>query len=349
MQTKHQRMALVVVFSLMASMGVVILSAPATSAFEEGEAPNLDVHFNLKDDDTVLTPQTKADRAEEEARKTVYASFDDYGVARANRDWVDVGTWESVSVLYDQTVHFNTANLWWSEDGSSGGNDCDWRFTVRQNGEDIGAYTVTQEADHENGVLEETFGSGHGFNVPDISLVSGDTISVYIEYQGWEDIVLHYDNATYDSGFVVGGTPLTYIGVQKSGSNLNFEFVDAWKTSWTDNIRGEYIVLIDSDNILNTAAEAKEGQERPVANGSTAESTIVTWSSVTTPQVTILLDFDAYDPFDNSSSDKALVTLAVTASTSGGDGDDSPSLGFGGALIALAVVAIYMLQRRKNG
>lgn len=268
----------------------------AAPAEEKVWNPELDVHFNWKAEENQLSPESKLPE-EEETQQTVRAEYNDYGLVRSERQPVHVGEWISESVEYEQSLNLEFANLWYIEDGSSDDNACEWTFDVRKNGETVSEHTISCEDDHSDMVREAIFTSSDGFNPPTLELASGDQFSIDVTYEGWEDIVIYFDNITYDTGYQGRSAPLTFFKPDHKGARISFELVEAWPTNWNQQLRGDYIYLTTEEGKVDGRnAEVVQGKERQVgSNGTTVVSTIIIWTlEVKSLNASIMFDYAMY-------------------------------------------------------
>ena len=81
---------------LVFAFSALIIASASVNAEDEPtyENPELQLKFNLKEENNALSPQNKLP-GEPEATKTVQAQYDDYVGFRTNREPVNVGTWTS--------------------------------------------------------------------------------------------------------------------------------------------------------------------------------------------------------------------------------------------------------------
>ena len=94
-------------------------------AENETDDPEYTIHFNMKEDETTLSLQTKGPD-EPEAKKDVDADLDYVvpGAGAAGRNPVHVGEWISDKAMYRQIMRIESANLWYDESGEYDDNDC---------------------------------------------------------------------------------------------------------------------------------------------------------------------------------------------------------------------------------
>ena len=328
--------------------GALLLALPASAVETEPFGPELALHFNMKEDNS-LSPQSKLPD-EVATEKNVQADVDwDIGGILIGRNPVHVGEWVSDEVAYEQNFTLNTASIWYEEE--DGGNDCEWTFDVKVNDQSVSEQTVECQEDHPE-VGEETY----SLNV-ELLLVAGDIFSVDLTYEGWEDITIYHDNVTYDTGYDATSTPLTFFDVRMSSGTVAIEFTEAWPVDWNTNLKGGYVMLMGAEMWMadNDQAAVSDGAEHTMANGTVATGTVITWEQVTGKELNVKLHYTQFDHTGsggnggngtNGSASDPLITLTiVSASILGGDGDGL--LGLPGFPLFLAVPALAWAARRR--
>ncbi len=100
------------VFIAVVFAAIFIASINAISEEPEYENPEIDLKFNLKEDDG-LSPQNRLPE-EAGATKTVTADvdYDVFGI-KIGRNPVHVGTWTSEPVTFDVALNINSFDVWW--------------------------------------------------------------------------------------------------------------------------------------------------------------------------------------------------------------------------------------------
>ena len=125
----------ILVFSALAIAAIFLISFSASADEPVYENPELQLKFNLKEENDGLSPQNKLP-GEVEATKTVMAQYDDYVGFRTNRQPVDVGTWTSDPVEFDLSISIKSFDIWW-EDTEGSDDSCEWTITIKVNDQDI--------------------------------------------------------------------------------------------------------------------------------------------------------------------------------------------------------------------
>ena len=101
--------------SALIAIAIAAIFAMSFSASAEEptfEAPELELKFNLKEENDGLSPQNKLP-GEPEATRTVIAQSDNYIVVEAGRETVAVGSWTSEPVEFDISISITSFDIWW--------------------------------------------------------------------------------------------------------------------------------------------------------------------------------------------------------------------------------------------
>ncbi len=329
--------------------GALLLALSAGA--EEGEPlePELAISFNMKDDDLTLSPQNKLPD-EPETVKRVNAQYDEIFTIRRDQQPVNVGEWASDSVKYSREILIEEANIWWQEiDEGYGNGNCEWVFYIKLNDETV------QESSHDCGQRsdEEPYRSSYSLGT-NLTLEENDVFSVEITYEGTEDVDVYYDNVTYDTGYSVDSKPLSFYSASGSGSTVAIEFTEAWPVDWTNNLKGDYVMLMGADMGMadNNQASVSQGSDHEMANGTIATGTVITWNGVVGNELKIMLHYTQFDHMGgggngtNGTTNDPLVTLTIV--TTATISDDGGLLGLPGFPLLLAVPALAFAARRRR-
>jgi len=319
------------------------------------ENPDLQLKFNLKEtqnsegnDD--LSPQNKLPE-DPQATKTIIGQSDDYFFFEAGREPVDVGTWTSEPVEFDISIVVNSFDIWWESLESNNNDDCFWTIEIQQNGQQVSE--DESDCTHGGGEIEK---GTHALGTT-LDLVAGDTFGIDLTLTSWEDVKVHYDNVTYDSGLNVQGKHIFFFGAIWKGSEIDVEFAEAWPTNWETNLDGGYVMLMGDEGYMadNSNAEVIEGNEYSIAmSNGTAEitSTIITWTEVTGTGISLMMDYTSFDHMPSSGNGSAngtgnqpLVTVTLVKAKQL-LGDDGGLLGLPGFEMIIAIPALAFVARR---
>ena len=322
------------------------------------ENPDLQLKFNLKEtqnsegnDD--LSPQNKLPD-EAQATKTVVGQSDNYIFFEAGREPVAVGTWTSEPVEFDISIAVNSLDIWWESTESSSNDDCVWTIEIQQNGQQV----TEEDSDctHGGGEIEK---GTHALSTT-IDLVAGDTFGIDLTLTSWDDVKVHFDNVTYDSGLNVQGKHIFFFGAVWKGSEVDVEFAEAWPTNWETNLDGGYVMLMGDDMYMadNNKAEVTEGAEYSITmtNG-TADiiSTVIKWNEVTGTGISLMMDYTTFNHMPSSGNGSAngtgnqpIVTVNLIKAKQL-LGDEGGLLGLPGFEMILAIPALAFVARKfKN-
>ena len=349
---KRFAFAIVLVFSalIFASTNVIADEEP------EYENPDLQVKFNFKGEGDMLSPQTKLP-SEAETTKSVQADvdYDAPGLGKIGRNPVNVGTWTSEPVEFDLSISINSFDVWWEDTEDSNGDDsCEWTISIEHNGASVSEDT----SDCQHGGVDVAKGT-HNL-ATNIDLLAGDTLGINLQFEGWDDIKIYYDNVTYDTGLSVKGSHLFFFGAMWKSSEVSVEFAEAWPVNWDTNLDGGYVMLMGDEGYMadNSKAEVTEGNEYSItmSNGTAdVTSSIITWTEVTGIGISLMMDYTTFDhmpPTGNGSGNgtngtgkQALVTVKLVEPISL-LGDEGGLLGLPGFEVIIAVPALAFVARR---
>ena len=347
---------------LVFAFSALIIASVSVNAEDEPtyENPELQFKFNLKEtqnsegnDD--LSPQNKLP-SEPGGTKTVMADVEwDTFLGKVGRNPVDVGTWTSEPVGFDVSLSISSFDVWWEESPDEGGDDtCEWTITILQNDQQI--TEDSSGCQHDGSELAK---GTHSLSTT-VDLVAGDTISIDLVWEGWNDIKIHHDNVTFDTGLEIKSSSLFFFGAMWSGSEVNVEFAEAWPTNWETNLDGGYVMLMGDEGYMadNSKAEVTEGNEYSItmSNGTAdVTSSIITWTEVTGIGISLMMDYTTFDhmpPTGNGSGNgtngtgkQALVTVKLVEPISL-LGDEGGLLGLPGFEVIIAVPALAFVARR---
>jgi len=339
-------------FIAIAFAAMFLLSFSAAAEEPEYDNPELQLKFNLKEtknsegnDD--LSSQNKLPE-DSQATKTIVGQSDDYIFFEAGREPVDVGTWTSEPVEFDISISITSFDIWWESTESDSNDDCIWTIEIQHNGQQVSE----EDSDCTHGGGDIAKGT-HSLST-NIDLVTGDTFGIDLTLTSWDDVKIHYDNVTYDSGLNVKGNHLFFFGAIWKGSEINVEFAEAWPVNWETNLEGGFVMIMGADGYMadNSIAEVSEGPEYSItlSNG-TADitSTIIKWTDVTGIGIKLMMDYTTFDHMAGNSSANGTakpVLVSLTLEKAVGILGDDGVLGLPGFEIAIAIPAIIFVARR---
>ena len=331
---------------LIAMLGTII-AVPAGA--EEAQGDIGPIHLNMKKDET-LSPEVVSDPYNEaERRQPTQSHTSTPGSLDCLRqkDWVTIGTWTSPAVVYDVSLGGSALfNLWWWEDdqpsscptdtGDGYDAQAEFRWTLKLNGQNIATHTTG-----ENDASEPTEVTGSSQVQNTSHIARGENLELLIEYRAFEKIFYYLDNFTYQSGVHILANAVIPLAAEGRSSSVTLELAQAWPVNLQEALDGQYITATMKGEFAdNELAEIEEGREYQV-NNATIKSEAITWNTPYPGQATVSF---SYAP--NGTVDPVMIEV-VTIPGKEEEGGFRPGLGFGGALIALASVSIYLSKRRR--
>ena len=251
-------------------------------------------HLFLRDHDKLSTTLPIGSPA---TTKSVAANYTQHPGVRTNRQWVDVGTWESDPFTQQHVLREDvTFSLWFMVEPGDYIAEPDWEFTLYRNDAEILSATITGSEESEEHPIQI---SVTGSLESDVLLSAGDTLSVEISYNGWEDATVYYGNVTYDSGMEFNVSPgFAKPAKDRFGVDINAEF--------------DTIDLEDTDRTVITLTVTNTGQEDDTYSLSLAGS-YKGWKAT----------YDSPDTITVKAGTSHIVTLTLTEdATLSPDGDE---------------------------
>ena len=341
------------VFIAVAFAAIFVASINTIAEEPEYENPEIDLKFNLKEENEALSPQNKLP-GEPEATKTIIAQSDNWIVIESGRETVAVGTWTSEPVEFDISISITSFDIWWESMESDSNDDCYWTIAIQHNEQEVS----NDESDCTHGGGEVAKGT-HSLSTS-IDLVAGDTIGIDLSLTSWEDVKIYFDNVTYDTGLGITGSHLYLFNGIWKGSMVSIEFAEAWPVDWETNLDGKYVMVMGDDGYManNDMASVRDGNEYTFqGNNSTTidvTSTVIEWTEITGTGIKIMMDYTTFNhmPGNNTGNGTEAnlprVTL-ILEKPIGLLGDDGGILGLPGFEMIIAIPAIAFAARRfKN-
>jgi hypothetical protein len=340
------------VFIAVAFAAIFIASINTIAEEPEYENPEIDLKFNLKEENEALSPQNKLP-GEPEATKTIMGQSDDWIFFESGRETVAVGTWTSQPVEFDISISITSFDIWWESMESDNNDDCYWTIAIQHNDQEVS----NDESDCTHGGGEVAKGT-HSLGTS-IDLVAGDTIGIDLSLTSWEDVKIYFDNVTYDSGLGITGSHLYLFNGIWKGSMVSIEFAEAWPVDWETNLDGKYVMVMGDDGYManNDMASVRDGNEYSFQgnNSTTIEvtSTVIEWTEITGTGIKIMMDYTTFNHMPGNNTGNGTVSpprvTLILEKPIGLLGDDGGILGLPGFEIMIAIPAIAFAARRfKN-
>ena len=340
------------VFIAVAFAAIFIASINTIAEEPDYESPEIDLKFNLKEENEALSPQNKLP-GEPEATKTIIAQSDDWIVIESGRETVAVGTWTSEPVEFDISISITSFDIWWESMESSNNDDCYWTIAIQHNEQEVS----NDESDCTHGGGEVAKGT-HSLSTS-IDLVAGDTIGIDLSLTSWEDVKIYFDNVTYDSGLGITGSHLYLFNGIWKGSMVSIEFAEAWPVDWETNLDGKYVMVMGDDGYManNDMASVRDGNEYsfPGNNSTTIDvtSTVIEWTEITGTGIKIMMDYTTFNHIPGNNTGNGTVgnpprVTLILEKPIGLLGDDGGILGLPGFEMIIAIPAIAFAARRTR-
>jgi hypothetical protein len=339
------------VFIAVAFAAIFIASINTIAEEPDYESPEIDLKFNLKEENDALSPQNKLP-GEPEATKTIIAQSDDWIVIESGRETVAVGTWTSEPVEFDISISITSFDIWWESMESSNNDDCYWTIAIQHNEQEVS----NDESDCTHGGGEVAKGT-HSLSTS-IDLLAGDTIGIDLSLTSWEDVKIYFDNVTYDSGLGITGSHLYLFNGIWKGSMVSIEFAEAWPVDWETNLDGKYVMVMGDDGYManNDMASVRDGNEYSFQgnNSTTIEvtSTVIEWTEITGTGIKIMMDYTTFNHMPGNNTGNGTVgpprVTLILEKPIGLLGDDGGILGLPGFEIMIAIPAIAFAARRTR-
>ncbi|MDP7444530.1 MAG: hypothetical protein QGF64_02455 [Candidatus Poseidoniia archaeon] len=333
------------VFIAVAFAAIFIASINTIAEEPDYESPEIDLKFNLKEENEALSPQNKLP-GEPEATKTIMGQSDDWIFFESGRETVAVGTWTSQPVEFDISISITSFDIWWESMESDNNDDCYWTIAIQHNEQEVS----NDESDCTHGGGEVAKGT-HSLSTS-IDLVAGDTIGIDLSLTSWEDVKIYFDNVTYDTGLGITGSHLYLFNGIWKGSMVSIEFAEAWPVDWETNLDGKYVMVMGDDGYManNDMASVRDGNEYSFQgnNSTTIEvtSTVIEWTEITGTGIKIMMDYTTFNHTGNGTPPRVILILEKHI---GLLGDDGGILGLPGFEMMIAIPAIAFAARRfKN-
>jgi hypothetical protein len=340
------------VFIAVAFAAIFVASINTIAEEPDYESPEIDLKFNLKEENEALSPQNKLP-GEPEATRTITAQSDNWIIVESGRETIAVGTWTSEPVEFDVSISITSFDIWWESMESDSNDDCYWTIAIQHNDQEVS----NDESDCTHGGGEVAKGT-HSLGTS-IDLLAGDTIGIDLSLTSWEDVKIYFDNVTYDSGLGITGSHLYLFNGIWKGSMVSIEFAEAWPVDWETNLDGKYVMVMGDDGYManNDMASVRDGNEYSFqGNNSTTidvTSTVIEWTEITGTGIKIMMDYTTFNhmPGNNTGNGTEAnlprVTL-ILEKPIGLLGDDGGILGLPGFEIMIAIPAIAFAARRTR-
>ena len=338
----------ILVMVVMTSLFLTALAIPSEVSGEDISRELKNTHINLKAEDKV-SPETEHKLETEGQSKHIMADYDDYNAVKTSKRWVDVGTWTSDGLSGDMRMQGTAAFNLWVRQTDAGDNDADFRFELKYNSDRAAYIEITGMSTTEGQAVEITASASISEN---IEAVSGETFTIYIQYRGWNDIDVLYDNMTYDSGMKADMDSVFIYEPSKDST----KFYDAWDTSWQNNGRHFCSITVNGKTYMgDDNTEILEGGEVEGGNGTTYEMFQINFNGIKINSGDSVKITITYAPNETAEGWQVSLTAGGSGDVGGGSSDDDDDddfpiemAGAGGVVIILLGVGGYIYMQKKN-
>jgi len=218
---------------------------PVTSA----EKPNL--HINLKED-FEFYPETKSDPEAQSESIYVEAEYSEDPIfGRSNKQYVNIGTWTANArdfIMNCSLKENSYFNIWYQIHQEGYGAEPRFSYEILYKNE-TSEYRFTKGVDGEDpdddAIIEVI-----DFYTWDFAndIAPEDRFEITINYSGYEDCSIYFDNITYDSGLSIESDFLHFIGGQIKDDTVTLEVVDAFHSNWNEVMN--FIMIKANDTFI---------------------------------------------------------------------------------------------------
>lgn len=331
------------------SLAILIVGILAIGFFSQivfgkevkGTSENKSVHLNMKAG-SKLSPMMPGDGE----KKRVKAKYDDYGLIRVNRKKVDIGTWTSKSLVFKMdTSGEANFNLWVANAEGNERSDNEFWFTLKKNEEEIGKVHIDNQRVSDKPTLITASTAINATNFQ-----ANDKISLYLEYEGWDDIDVYYDNFTYNSGVQITCNPITIYGVSATKKEISLEFIDSFDIDWTES--PELTKVKVGGQVLDVEPEVKDGEERETANG-TITTKLLVWIAdqnlESGASVKVSISYDGGNVTWETSGEVGKTTIGGWGSIGKeNNSNDKYIYACVGVIVVGAIVGVVIIKKRRE-
>ncbi|MBO67630.1 MAG: hypothetical protein CL398_04895 [Acidiferrobacteraceae bacterium] len=237
-------------FSLLAVLVLAVSGMLSNDVSAEGE-----MHFKLTADidleDRELS-EAYGDESIEEQPPSAYTQFSN---SARSREWTEIGTWNSEDLDADFSFTGIEFNMWWVEDDEDENYNArmQMRWTLSADGNEIAHYQDT--GDDEYTCERDRWDPCEWVGFMEISetFVAGQSLSVKIEYQSFQDIFIFYNDMRDDSGILFEGSEGGIECVTEPHFyGIAFYSIDGpdWDTHLRDRLAIDFDVDVSCDAVI---------------------------------------------------------------------------------------------------
>jgi len=246
----------IIAIALIATLIAVLGGANSAKAWVV--MPIEDTYLFMQDDDS-LSPQLYPDEHQVRHVEADYIEVPLTGV-RSNRDWVEVGHWtHEMDAPITATDSEAYLEFWWCEVDEGYDNDPEFRIWIK-----VGAWEDTWTISMGAGTVTEPERMEIAMDMQTQDIAEGDSIEVSIEYQGWEDMELHYMCYEYPTGLMLQTDAMRFYKMEATKTSVTLLVGDHFYIDWSLQPelicscaiinRGAFSELFDEDNYFFTVS-----------------------------------------------------------------------------------------------
>ena len=228
-------------------------------------------HVNFKRDE-LMEPETIGDLNYSCQEIYTEADYTDVGGVRLNKEWVQVGKWESHYREFDSNISFHHINIWHRYEQEEG-QDAEPEFMIEFNINGILEFSYTYIEDDPG---DDTIREFVGYIDYDNIINKDDYLEIYFNYSGYEDIVIYCDNATFDTGFKAKMNLLYVFDYLAKGNQITLEIFDIFNSDWNE-VKFFIDIQLNRSDIRIDRIDLQKIHNRTV-EGVEIESTKITWT-----------------------------------------------------------------------
>jgi len=316
------------------TIAIIILLTPSIM----GEYAHF--HINFKENDLLL-PESKGDINAAPEEIYVQAQYDEVGGLRINKQWVQIGKWESSYREMDFNFSIEQFNFWFKivqEQNQDA--DPEYRFDFNLNGDLIFNGNSDSFDPGDEGIREHIW----YMEQDAIFSKSNDFIEIFFNYSGYEDLIIYIDNATYDTG-IQGETNIFYtISSIAKNNEISLELYDIFNSNW-HQVKS-YIDIDINDESPTFVSIKIEKKFNVNLNNISINSTIITWRLNTTinegDEINIWMKYT----IASSTEDKGIVVTTIGKSSDNGTEGNYNIPAFA-IIITLAVIGSTSMYKKR--
>jgi len=263
MNLRHGLFVIAIIFSTL--LALVLISCDV-------EAEETILHLNMKRG-RKLHPVTLGDPDALPRELVVEADYDEIPIigTRYNKRWVTVGNWNAeereIPFIWDRGLGFN---LWYKINQEGYDAEPQFRLTFFTNNSSPGVEADGDDHDNDDILMIDLFG-----NFLNETIYENDTLRMRVQYSGYEDCTIYFDNATYDSGLSLNADFLRVFNMSARDREVSLEVYDAFGTDW-EQIRNYSELSIDTEPPVIEGILISDGAPLDI-NGTLVNRTLITW------------------------------------------------------------------------